>query len=450
MLKMQVWKSVIGAIVALWFCCQPNCAQSIYTNSILVDCSGNTSGWLPSINAALQIATTGTYIYVMPGTTCHEDVFIDHQTTLALTTSVPKTFNLVGHLAVGESRAIYIGGMNQSGAGWDGVNVSHSDDVTFGSCTSTYNPGNGINVGGSSTVSVEGTGVYDYNGASGLLASENSTLWILAWTPTPIDISNNVNSGIHMDRSVLINLGNTTITNNQMAAGAGFPSGFGIDEYGGAKAELFALFGPITIASNQGGGISLMETSEISMGGGTSWAPYLLTIQGNGPLGIFEEFGSQVTLIGGTQILDHATAGIDVYGNSQVSIYNGSNQIIHNGFGLDAARAGIRVEGGSQVYMRNATVVGNGGPGVLGLVNSSLDIAESSFSSNAAGAVVCDGSAALVTDLPSGTLGAANSCKVHTSSGGRHGNSANFPVPDWRRQKAAADKMDAMASSHRK
>ena len=194
-----------------------------------------------------------------------------------------------------------------------------------------------------------------------------------------------------------------------------------------------------------------METSEISMGGGTSWAPFLLTIQGNGPLGIFEEFGSQVTVIGGTQILDHTTAGIDVYGNSQVSIADGSNQITHNGFGLDAARAGIRVDGGSQVYMRNATIARNGGPGVLGLVNSSLDIANSSFSSNAGGAGGLGWFGGPCHRLASGNTRGGQLLQGPRQFGGQARQFRKLPGPGLRhRQKAAADKMHAMVSAFRK
>jgi len=448
MAKMQAWKSISGAIFALCLCSQFTHAANIYTSTLLVDCSGaGAPGWFTSISDALPFATTGTYIFVKPGTTCHEDVFIDHLTTVALTTSLPQTFNLVGRLAVGESRAIYIGGMNQTGSGSDGINVSHSDDVIFDSCSSSSNPGNGIAAAGSSTVSVEGSGVYNFNGRSGLFAGENSTLWIFAWNSTPIDISNNVVSAISVDRSVLVHLGNTTMNNSQLATGATFPSAFAIDERGGAKAELFGIFGPIMIASNQGGGISLMETSEISMGGSLSWAPYPVTIQGNGPFGVYEEFTSQLTLFGGVQIFDHSTAGIDIYGNSQAAIYNGTNQIMHNGFGLDPGRAGIRVDGGSQAYIRMANIAQNGGPGVLGLVNSSLDIAGSNFNSNAGGAVACDGSSVLIADLPSGLLGSSNNCKIPSFSGVRRTLSTTFSVPDWKRQKAAADKMRVLAST---
>lgn len=433
----QIWKSAIGVIAALCFLCQPVRAANIYTSLLLVDCSGTDTTWYPSINAALPFATTGTYIYVKAGTTCREDVVIDHLSTIALTTSLPQTFNLIGSLAVGESRSIYIGGMNVSNSHFDGIAVSHSDDISIDSCSSSYNPVNGISIGNDSSVSIGGTGSFSNNGASGMIVSQNSTLELLATSPAHLDISNNLYDGITVDHSYFFNLGNTSISNN---------AGYGIVARGGASGQLYAVFGPNVIAANQTGGILVIELSELSMGGNTGWAPYQSLIQGNGPVGILGQFGGQVTIIGGTQIIDHTAAGIDIYGNSQLAVY-GENQITHNGYGTDSPRAGMRVDGNSQAYIRGATITQNSGPGVLGLANSSLDVAGSTFGSNGGGPITCDTSAVLSTDMPAGSLGNTNSCKISGNSGIQRRLPSNVQVPNWRQQKAAVDKVRAFTSN---
>jgi len=118
------------------------------------------------------------------------------------------------------------------------------------------------------------------------------------------------------------------------------------------------------------------------------------------------------------------------------------NQIVGNGFGTDATRAGIRLDGNSQAYVRDAVITQSGGPGILEQINSSLDLAGSTLTANAGGAIACDGSAVLVSDLPASALGSANSCKVGVPSSNHNGNSS-FNVPNWKQQKALSDKIHA-------
>lgn len=203
------------------------------------------------------------------------------------------------------------------------------------------------------------------------------------------------------------------------------------------------IFGPNIISGNPGGGIHFAEDSQLSLGGAPSWAPYTNIVQGNGPVGIAVGYGGQLTLFGDTQIQDHSSAGIDVYGNSQLAILSGvPNQIVHNGFGTDTARAGIRLDGNSQAYIRDAMITQSGGPGVLELINSSLDLADSTLTANAGGPVACDGSAVLLSDLPPSALGPANSCKVGRPSS-HHNENSHFSVPNWKQQKELSDKIHA-------
>jgi hypothetical protein len=340
---------------------------------------------------------------------------------------------------------------NPNGAG---IVVNASTDVTLTFVQSVNNSARGLVVG-SSEVTIAGAGTYSNNGERGIDAGSNSTLGISAWGGT-VDISNNVGTGLNLDRSVMSGLGPITISSTRAVPGGTSPNGFGINEFGGAKAGLFALFGPISITSNEGGGISLWETSELSTGGNISWAPFLETIQGNGPFGIASNYAGSLTLIGGVTISDHTTAGVSLYGNSQAAILNlnqiaNSNHIVHNGTGNDPDRAGIVVDNGSQAFVSAASIQNNGGPGILGRVHATVDVEGSTFSSNAGGAIVCDGSTALQTDLSGADLGEANRCKVSSGPGGHYRRGASglaLSLPDWQSIKTRSMKVYQISAQH--
>jgi hypothetical protein len=97
----------------------------------------------------------------------------------------------------------------------------------------------------------------------------------------------------------------------------------------------------------------------------------------------------------------------------------------------------------SRSSSRGAAITQNGGPGMLALVNSSLDVAGSTFSSNVGGTVVCDGSSFITGDLTSGSI---SSCKVPAASGLQHKLNSEVDVPNWRQQKAYADRIHRLTS----
>lgn len=449
MLLSCFWKACPGALVCFCILVGPTqgSAQQ-FTQFYSVDCS-NPSAQFPTISSALAAATDGTSIYVPPGSTCTENVTVGYLKNVAIVTDWMQTFNLVGNLTIQSSHTAEIQGMVVTNPSGDGIDVNNSTDVTLTFVQSLSNTGAGV-VLTSSQVTIGGAGTFSNNGGIGINASANSTLAISAWGGI-VDISNDTNFGINADRSVMNLFGNMTINNTKAVPGGSFPNGFGINEFGGAKAGIFAGFGPISISSNANGGVSLQETSEMSMGGNISWAPYLVNIQGNGSLGVALDYGASLTLIGGVTITDHTTAGVSLYGNSQTAIY-GSNQIVHNGTGTDSDRAGIQVTNGSQALVRTASIQNNGGPGILGLMHATLDVEGSTFSSNAGGAIACDQSTALETDLPQSVLGSANACTV--SSPGNHqwheSGNMNLGLPDWQSIKARSVKLNGMITSHRK
>lgn len=350
-------------------------------------------------------------------------------------TQAGSTATLNGTLDIEFSDSMYVQSLTMHSPTGDGITVNDSRAVVFDACNSSGNPGNGLTISNGSSVTVEAYGSYDFNGASGIAVGLNSTLSLMAWGGL-LDLSSNTQRGLSIDRSVFNSLGNVSITNN----GA---SSYGLDMEGRSTGLVMPIFGPNIISSNTGGGIHVPENSQLSLGGAPSWAPYTNIVQGNGPVGITVAYGGQLTLFGETQIQDHSSAGIDVYGNSQLAILSGvPNQIVHNGFGTDTSRAGIRLDGNSQAYVRDAVISQSGGPGILELINSSLDLAESTLTANAGGPVACDGSAVLVSDLPPSALGPANSCKVGGSSSHHNGDSS-FNIPNWKQQKALSDKIHA-------
>ena len=448
MVPRNCWKACFGALVCLGILAGPaqGSAQQ-FTQYYSVDCS-NPSAQFPTISSALAAATDGTSIYVPSGTTCTENVTVPYLKNIAIVTDWQKTFTLAGNVTIQSSHTVEIQGMVVTSPASDGIDVDSSTDVTLTFVSSINNHGTGL-VLSTSQVTVAGAGTFSNNGSVGINAGTNSTLSIVAWGGT-VDISNNIGMGINLDRSVMGNLGATTINNNQAIPGGSFPNGFGINEYGGAKSVMSALFGPLTISSNAGGGVSLQETSEMSIGGNISWAPYLVNITGNGPLGVTADYGGSLTLFGGVTVADHTTAGISLYGNSQAAIYN-SNQIVHNGAGSGSRRAGIQVEQGSQAYISDATIQSNGGPGILALVHATLDVEGSTFSANTGGAILCDQSTALETDLAPSVLGAANRCQV-SSDPGQHLHEASvglsLSLPDWQSLKARSIKLNRMSTSH--
>lgn len=428
------WKFCISALICLCMLGAPNRAAAQYNQWFTVDCSGNTPGAYPSINSLLPSLTDRSGIYLVPGTACTEAVTLSRFDNIWLGTQVGSTATLNGTLDIEFSDSIFVQSLTMHSPTGDGITVNDSRAVVFDACSSSGNPGNGLFIGGGSSVTVEAYGSYDFNGGAAISAGLNSTLQLLAWGGL-LDLSSNSQRGLVIDRSVFSSFGNVSITNNGGT--------YGVDMEGRSTGLIMPIFGPNIISNNIGGGVHVAENSQLSLGGAPSWAPYTNNVQGNGLVGITVGYGGQLTLFGETQIQDHSSAGIDVYGNGQLAILSGvPNQILHNGFGTDATRAGIRLDGNSQAYVRDAVITQSGGPGILELINSSLDLAGSTLTSNAGGPVACDGSAVLVSDLPPSALGPANSCKVGGSSS-HHNDNSHFNVPNWKQQKALSDKIHA-------
>jgi hypothetical protein len=433
--------SIIPLILLPLFCPTGVQAQQF----LIVDCTGANLFAYPSINAALPNATPGSFILITGP--CNENVSLYGQNALNLGAYYGQTAAINGSITINNSQNVFLYGLNVTNTAGDGITVSNSSrGISLNVCSSNGNAGLGLRVNGMSNVIIGASGAFSHNAGGGMNIDGQSQVGLLAWAG-PVDISNNTGPGVWESGSSLFEtLGSTNIASN--VSGPGTNPGFGIELVGGARAQVGGLFGPNTVAGNQAGGAFLQENSEISF-----WSigqPNL--IQGNGPVGVSAGLGSQVTFYDisgplGAQITDHTSAGVDIYANSQV-FFHGTNQVLRNGTVTDPRSAGIRMDGNSEAFLRGGQVTQNNGPGILALVNSSVDFQGVSFGGNAQGGVItCDSSSTMVSDLtqPNSTPPAGVSCRTPHSLGGRQVTKLQPAVPDWRASKAQLDKYGKLA-----
>jgi hypothetical protein len=433
--------SIIPLILLPLFCPTGVQAQQF----LIVDCTGANLFAYPSINAALPNATPGSFILITGP--CNENVSLYGQNALNLGAYYGQTAAINGSITINNSQNVFLYGLNVTNTVGDGITVSNSSrGISLNVCSSNGNAGLGLRVNGMSNVIIGASGAFSHNAGGGMNIDGQSQVGLLAWAG-PVDISNNTGPGVWESGSSLFEtLGSTNIASN--VSGPGTNPGFGIELVGGARAQVGGLFGPNTVAGNQAGGAFLQENSEISF-----WSigqPNL--IQGNGPVGVSAGLGSQVTFYDisgplGAQITDHTSAGVDIYANSQV-FFHGANQVLRNGTVTDPRSAGIRMDGNSEAFLRGGLVTQNNGPGILALVNSSVDFQGVSFGGNAQGGVItCDSSSTMVSDLtqPNSTPPAGVSCRTPHGLSGRQVTKLQPALPDWRASKAQLDKYGKLA-----
>jgi hypothetical protein len=420
------------------------CPTGLRAQFLIVDCTGANPSAYPSINAALPNATAGAFILVTGP--CTENVSLTGLNGLNLGAFYGQTATINGSISINYAQNLFLYGLNVTNAAGDGISISNSRGIALDVCSSNGNAGVGLNVGGMSDVAIGASGAFDHNVKGGMIIGGNSLVSVFAWAG-PVDISNNSGAGVWASQGNFSTLGSTTIANNVF--GAGSNSGFGIDLRGGAHAQIGALLGPNVISGNQSGGAWLQETAEISFF--SIGQPNL--IQGNGPVGVLAGFGSQVTFFDisgplGAQIADHTGAGVDLYANSQ-AYFQGANQVLRNGTVTNPRSAGIRVDGNSEAFLRGGQVAQNNGPGILALVNSSVDFTGVNFSGNAGGEIIdCDSSSWIVSDLaqPNRVPPAGVACRTPHALGNRETSKAAPSVPDWSAHKARHDRYAKFAT----
>lgn len=319
-----------------------------------------------------------------------------------------------GNISIGHSEsAVFLRNLTITQSTGDGVDISGSK-VSFDSCNVSNNAGNGVSIGNQSHVVIVGSGKFNNNRgyAGGIQISGHSFLNIVS--SGPVEIRQNSQSGIWATQADIATAGSTIISDNV--------NGPGISLLGGARAQIGSTGGaPNVIENNPGGGISVLENSEISLWVCCQAAANLVTT--NGKFGISAGFHSQVTL-SGAEISDNAGPGVDVYATSQFDFFPGSkNQILRNGFPpnpiipVDSNIAGLRVDGNSHAWLRGGDVFGNAGPGILVLTNSSVDFEGMNFGSpigldpqNTGGIINCDHTSAMTSDLQGRGIAQGVSC----------------------------------------
>jgi hypothetical protein len=350
---------------------------------VVVDCSGQDSNAYHSINDALANLPFVPWQVVMQVTgTCNESIYLGHLHNLMIAAPLGQTATIQGDgvsfgtLNVDSSTGIYLYGLTITGSGSVGLNVNGGAEVRIDTCTFQNNPGDGIAVADNSSVLIYSA--LSTGNSRGISISANSTVDHASWAGGSVVLSSNANAGLYLSGGRYATGGNTLIQNNGFGAST-LPDGFGTDVRGAGQIQFGNYAGPNLITGNRSGGVSLQENAEVSFWGGTN------TIQNNGATGIVDRFGSQVTLFGNVEISGHTAAGLDIASRSQAYLDASvaPNNIHNNGFGPGGVRAGIRVDGSSQLVLTGPNqITQNGGPGVLGDINSSMDLSGSTISGN--------------------------------------------------------------------
>lgn len=414
-------------------------AQSYY----YVDCSGTNPADFSTISAALAVAGPNSYILVTG--TCNENVSIANASNLSVGAFYGSTATIHGNVSITASNSVFLYGLNVTNPAGNGFDVASSHNVTLWTCTSNGNGQVGLSVVTFSDVTVQGPGSFDSNGGSGISVSFQSVVNLLTWGG-PVDISGNHGAGVGLgDGAIFQTLGNTTIENNINVPAVVRPDGFGIQAVSASKIQVATCFGTNQISGNESGGIDARENSQVSI-----WycgTPGENIVKDNGPVGVEVGMGSQLALYQNVVISGHTGRGIDLYGGAQLYMF-GPNLISQNGNSGDPRSAGVVIDGNSEAYLRGGTISANGGPGILALVNSSVDSVGATFSDNSGGMITCDSSAYLVSDLlrANSTPLPGVRCRTphHLGNGDR---AASAPVaPDFTAQKNRATQYRKLAS----
>jgi hypothetical protein len=194
----RLWKAlrvlIPGVLVSL-------CSGALRAQ-LNVDCSGTNPNAYPTINAALQnVNNPGGVIFVTG--TCNENVFLFAQNFLTLGAYTGQSAQINGNVSIVNSTSVLLYGLSVTNGFGDGIDVNSSRAVMLDSCASTGNAGVGLAVNGTSDVSINVTGSFDYNTRGGLNIGSNSMVSVFTWTGLNVDISGNAGPGFASQLSYL-------------------------------------------------------------------------------------------------------------------------------------------------------------------------------------------------------------------------------------------------------
>jgi hypothetical protein len=411
-----------------------------------VDCSGTNPNDYPTIDSALAVAGPGSYVIVTG--TCNENVNITNAWNLNVGAFYGSTATINGNVSVTASNSVFLYGLNVTNPAGDAFDINSSHNVTLWTCTGNGSTGVGISAASLSYVTVDGPGSFDNNSNAGINVGGNSVLNIWGGDG-PVDISGNHGPGVAVgDGAMFQTLGNTTITNNIDIPGGVRPNGFGIQAVSASKVQVANCSGTTLISGNQSGGIDARESSQVSLWNCGSVGQNV--VKNNGPVGISMGIGSELALYDNVVISGHTGPGVDLYAQGQLYMY-GPNVISQNGNTGDARSAGVVADGNSEVFLRGGTISANVGPGILALVNSSVDSVGATFSGNTGGIATCDSSAYMVSDLlpPASNPPAGIVCRTPHNLGNHHLATTPHQIPDMMGEKKKTALYQAMASPKR-
>jgi hypothetical protein len=406
-----------------------------------VDCSGTNPGKYPSIGAALAAAVPNSYVIVTG--TCNENVSISNAWNLNVGAAYGQTAAINGNVSVTASNSVFLYGLNVTNPAGDAFDIASSHNVMLWTCTGNGNKGMGLSVKVLSDVTLEGPGSFDNNGGSGIGVDANSTVNVVGG---PMDISRNHGPGVGANDGALFRVyGNTTIENNINIPSDVRPDGFGIQAISNSIIQVASCFGTTQISGNQSGGIDVREHSRLSI-----WScgtPGDILVANNGPVGLNIGMESAAALYDDVVISGHSGPGVALYAAGQLYMY-GTYAISNNGNAGDPRSAGVVVDGNSEAYLRGGTLSANTGPGILALVNSSVDSVGATFPGNSGGMVTCDSSAYMVSDLnPANGHGPHGvACRTPHNLGNRHDVDSAPVAPDFTAQKNRAAQYKKFAS----
>jgi parallel beta-helix repeat protein len=315
------------------------------SNSVTVDCSSG-----QTISQALQQIPGDPLTITVKGT-CNENVVI-----------IRDDVTLIGDPSGG--------GINGIDPNSDTINVRASRTVING--LTVTGKRSGINVGGGATIqncTIQNTGrigIVFYHGGHG--------------TVDQCVIQANESYGIYIEGA------SATVTNSTISSNA---TGIMV-QFGGARIGITdrSQYAGNTISNNQGDGIHISHSGSASIGGNTINGNGININSVYGPYGI-HILDASANLVGNNTITGNSGSGVFAEG-SHVYIGNAAwglayhNTITANGTSSSASvvKGGVYGYLGSSLYIQNADISGNTGPGLTLNARSTARVSGSTINNN--------------------------------------------------------------------